>query len=67
MEYFEIILVYSKDADTLIKVSNAANIQVKKKVAEENFCSILNVVWKKWIEKGKVKWHENLALFMIRK
>jgi hypothetical protein len=33
----KIIQMYSKDAEMLIKVSNALNIQVKDKVVMENF------------------------------
>ena len=36
---FDVILVYSWDPDMLIKVSNTLNIQVKNKVATENFKS----------------------------
>ena len=38
---FDIIPVYSRDPDMLIKVSNALNIQVKEKVVIENFRSQL--------------------------
>ena len=34
---FDVIPVYSRDPDMLIKVSNALNIQVKEKVVTENF------------------------------
>ena len=34
---FDVILVYSRDPDMLIKVSNALNIQVKEKEVTENF------------------------------
>ena len=46
------VLVYSRDPDMLIKVSNALNIQVKDKVVTENFRSQLKNVQAKWIEKG---------------
>ena len=36
---FDVIPVYSRDHDMLIKVSNALNIQVKEKVITENFRS----------------------------
>ena len=49
---FDVILVYSRDPDMLIKVSNALNIQVKEKVVIENFWSQLKNAWAKWIEKG---------------
>ena len=50
---FDVIPVYSKDPDMLIKVSNALNIQVKEKVVTENFRSQLKNAWAKWIEKGR--------------
>ena len=34
---FDVLPVYSRDLDMLIKVSNALNIQVKDKVVIENF------------------------------
>ena len=34
---FDVVSVYSRDPDMLIKVSNALNIQVKDKVVTENF------------------------------
>ena len=49
---FDVILVYSRDPDMLIKVSNALNIQVKEKVVTENFRSQLKNARAKWIEKG---------------
>ena len=36
---FDVIPVYSRDPDMLIKVSNALNIQVRDKVVSENFWS----------------------------
>ena len=36
---FDVVPVYSRDPDMLIKVSNALNIQVKDKVVIENFRS----------------------------
>ena len=36
---FDVVRVYSRDLDMLIKVSNALNIQVKDKVVTENFRS----------------------------
>jgi hypothetical protein len=47
----KIIPMYSKDADMLIKVLNALNIQVKDKVVTENFCLQLANVLAKWTEK----------------
>ena len=38
---FDVIPVYSRDPDMLIKVSNALNIQVKDKVVTKNFRSQL--------------------------
>ena len=52
---FDIIPVYSRDPDMLIKVSNALNIQVKDKVVTENFRSQLGNARAKWIEKGKLR------------
>ena len=49
---FDVVPVYSKDPDMLIKVLNALNIQVKDKVIIENFRSQLKNAWAKWIEKG---------------
>ena len=34
---FDVVPVYSRNPDMLIKVSNALNIQVKDKVVTENF------------------------------
>ena len=50
---FDVIPVYSRNPDMLIKVSNALNIQVKEKVVTENFRSQLKNVWAKWIEKDR--------------
>ena len=50
---FDVIAVYSRDPDMLIKVSNALNIQVKEKVVTENFRSQLKNARAKWIEKGR--------------
>ena len=50
---FDVIPVYSRDPDMLIKVSNALNIQVKEKVVTENFRSQLKNARAKWIEKGR--------------
>ena len=50
---FDVVPVYSRDPDMLIKVSNALNIQVKDKVVTENFQSQLKNVRAKWIEKGR--------------
>ena len=36
---FDIVPVYSRDPDTLIKMSNALNIQVRDKAVQENFWS----------------------------
>ena len=36
---FDVVLVYSRDPDMLIKVSNALNIQVKDKVVTKKFRS----------------------------
>ena len=41
---FDMVPVYSRDPDMLIKVSNALNIQVKDKVITKNFRSQLNQV-----------------------
>ena len=38
---FDVVPVYSRDPDMLIKVSNALNIQVKDKVVTMNFRSQL--------------------------
>ena len=51
---FDVIPVYSRDLDMLIKVSNALNIQVKDKVVTENFRSQLRNARGKWIEKGRL-------------
>ena len=50
---FDVILVYSRDPDMLIKVSNTLNIQVRDKVVSENFWSQLKNARAKWIEKGR--------------
>ena len=50
---FDVVLVYSRDLDMLIKVSNALNIQVKDKVVTKNFRSQLKNARAKWIEKGQ--------------
>ena len=50
---FDVIPVYSRDPDMLIKVSNALNIQVKEKVVTENFRSQLKNARAKWIEEGR--------------
>ena len=50
---FDVIPVYSRDPDMLIKVSNALNIQVKEKVVTENFRSQLKNARAKWIEKDR--------------
>ena len=52
---FDIIPVYSRDPDILIKVSNALNIQVKDKVVTKNFQSQLGNARAKWIEKGRLR------------
>ena len=51
---FDVIPMYSRDPDMLIKVSNALNIQVKDKVVTENFRSQLGNARAKWIEKGRL-------------
>ena len=56
---FDVVPVYSRDPDMLIKVSNALNIQVKDKVVTENFRSQLKNARAKWIEKGRP--HPKLA------
>ena len=50
---FDVIPVYSRDPNMLIKVSNALNIHVKEKVVTENFRSQLKNAQAKWIEKGR--------------
>ena len=50
---FDVVPVYSRDPDMLIKVSNAFNIQVKDKVVTENFRSQLKNARAKWIEKDR--------------
>ena len=50
---FDVVPMYSRDLDMLIKVSNALNIQVKDKVVTENFRSQLKNSKAKWIEKGQ--------------
>ena len=50
---FDVVPVYSRDPDMLIKVSNALNIQVKDKVVTENFRSQLKNAQAKWIQKGR--------------
>ena len=50
---FDVVPVYSRDPDMLIKVSNALNIQVRDKVISENFWSQLKNARAKWIEKGQ--------------
>ena len=49
---FDVVPMYSRDPDMLIKVLNALNIQVKDKVVTENFQSQLKNARAKWIEKG---------------
>ena len=50
---FDVVPIYSRDPDTLIKVSNALNIQVRDKAIQENFWSQLKNARAKWIEKGR--------------
>ena len=50
---FDVVPVYSRDPDMLIKVSNALNIQVKDKVVTKNFRSQLKNARAKWIEKDQ--------------
>ena len=50
---FDVVPVYSRDPNMLIKVSNALNIQMKNKVVTENFRSQFNNARAKWIEKGR--------------
>ena len=50
---FDVVPVYSRDPDMLIKVSNALNIQVRDKVVSENFWSQLKNARAKWIERGR--------------
>ena len=50
---FNVVPMYSRDPDMLIKVLNALNIQVKDKVVTENFRSQLKNARAKWIEKGR--------------
>ena len=52
---FDVIPVYSRDPDMLIKVSNALNIQIKDKMVTENFRSQLRNARAKWIEKGRLR------------
>ena len=52
---FDVIPVYSRDPDMLIKVSNAVNIQVRDKVVTENFRSQLGNARAKWIKKGRLR------------
>ena len=49
---FNVVPVYSRDSNMLIKVSNALNIQVKDKVVTKNFRSQLKNGRAKWIDKG---------------
>ena len=56
---FDVVPVYSRDPDMLIKVSNALNIQVRDKVVNENFWSQLKNARAKWNEKGRP--HPKLA------
>ena len=50
---FDVVPMYSRDPDMLIKVSTALNIQVKDKVVTENFRSQFRNAKAKWIEKGR--------------
>ena len=50
---FDVVPVYSRDLDMLIKVSNTLNIQVRDKIVSENFWSQLKNARAKWIEKGR--------------
>ena len=50
---FDVIPVYSRDLDMLIKVSNALNIQIRDKVVGENFWLQLKNARAKWIKKGR--------------
>ena len=52
---FDVVLVYSRDLDMLIKESNALNIQMKDKVVTENFRLQLRNARAKWIEKGRIR------------
>ena len=51
---FDVFLVYSRDSNMLIKVSNALNIQIKDKVVTKNFRLQLKNVRAKWIKKGRL-------------
>ena len=50
---FDVVPVYSRDPNMLIKVLNALNIQVTDNVVTENFRSQLKNAQTKWIEKGR--------------
>ena len=50
---FDVVPMYSKDPNMLIKVSNALNIQVKDKVVTKNFWSQLKNARAKWIKTGR--------------
>ena len=52
---FDVVPVYSRDRNMLIKMSNDLNIQVKDKVVTENFRSQLRNARAKWIEKGRIR------------
>ena len=52
---FDVVPMYSRNPDMLIKVSNALNIQVKDKVVTKNFRLQVRNVRAKWIEKGRIR------------
>jgi hypothetical protein len=61
----DIIPVYADNKDTLIKVSNALNIEVKDKVAEVSFRSQLEKMRAKWIERGRIDKKDDYSAWKV--
>jgi len=49
---FEVIPVFSRDPATLIRVSNALNLNIAEKVAKENFRSCMEMERAAWVKAG---------------
>ncbi len=49
---FEVIPVFSRDADTLVRVSNALNLNIAEKVARETFRSCAEMGRAAWVKAG---------------
>jgi hypothetical protein len=54
---FEVIPVFSRDAATLVRVSNALNLNIAEKVAKENFRSCAEMGRAAWLKAGSPEPH----------